>query len=406
MLCRSLSLCKFCIESIHFSFECGLLLAYSRSLILGSEQYNLFSIDYCLLFLSGLSRCKSRIECVYFVFESGLASLELGQALLLCIDNGLCFRIDDCLLLSRCACAHHCGNESVHFVIELRLCCVGSNGLSCLGSQHHLCFSLNNGLLLRSSGSSSESGIECGNLIFNFGEVVGLDKSISLCCDNGLLLLFGNYLLLFGSGCMEHQAIESIHFGSKLNLFSGSSGGLRRERLNHESCFILNQSLLLCRICRGKGRGKCGNLFHSSVSGTGIGNALLLCFYNGLLLLFKNDLLLFRSFASEQFCIEGIHFSLKCDLFSRLAFGLCYNGSEHCCFFCLDNSLLLLQSSCSSESGIECGNFCHNFCHALIGLGQALLFSLNNGLCFGFNDCILLSRSLSLCKFCIECIHL
>ena len=406
LLCRSLSLSKFCVESVHFSLECGLLLGYSGSLILGSKQYSLFCFDYRLLFLSGLCRCKSCIECVYFVFESCLARFELGQALLLCIDNGLCFRINDCLLLSRSACAHHCGNESVHFVIKLRLCCVGSNGLNCLGSQHHLCFSLNNCLLLRSGCSSSKSGIECSDLIFDFREVIGLCNALSLCSYNGLLLLFGNCLLLFGSVCMEHQTIECVHFRSKLNLFSGSAGGLRRERLNHESCFILNQSLLLCSICGGKGSGKCTNLFHSGGSITGIGNTLLLCFYNGLLLLFKNDLLFCGRFGSEKFCIEGIHFSLKCNLFSRLACRLCYNGSEHCCFFGLNNSLLLLYGSCGSESSIECGNFCHNLSQALVSLGQALLFSLNNGLCFGFNNCILLSRSLSLCKLCIESIHL
>ena len=89
--------------------------------------------------------------------------------------------------------------------------------------------------------------------------------------------------------------------------------------------------------------------------------------------------------------------------------GGCLNlsGSSlgHCVLFGNDNCLLLFGSLCSCESGIECCNLCCEIVELLIGLIEALLFSLNNGLLLLFNNSLLFGRSLCSSISSIELVH-
>ena len=307
-------------------------------------------------------------------------------------------------------CTKHLCIKRTHFRCELLLGKGIDNGFcnDILRLCHCSCFRLNDCLTLLCSSSGCKGSIECGNLCHSGISETGIGKTLLLCINNRLLLLFNNDLLLSGCLCAKHLCMESIHFVLKTNLLSGLAGIIIIHfRSSHCSCFGLQDDLLLLRSLSGSESGiECGNLCHSGISETGIGKTLLLCINNCLLLLFYNELLLCRSLSGKHFGIESIHLSFKCELFSGLAGGICHLGLCHCLLFSGNNSLLCFKSLCGSESGVKCCYLCGYFAVSCILRGNTLLLCLNNGLLLLFNNRFLLVGSLSSGKSSIKLVHI
>ena len=205
----------------------------------------------------------------------------------------------------------------------------------------------------------------------------------------------------------EKLCLESIHFSLECELFSGLAGrNSRTLRLDHSLGFGLNDCLLLrSGSGSGKGSGERGNLSHSGVQITGLGNAFLLRLNDCLLLLFNNNLLLCRSLSSEKLCIESIHFSLECELFSCQICGLNRCRLQHSSLFGLNDIFLLFYTGSSKESGIECGNLCLCLCNGVIRLGNTFLLCLNDCLFFSLDDSLLFFNGSCFHHGCIQSIH-
>ena len=275
-------------------------------------------------------------------------------------------------------------------------------GLRYCGSKHRFSFGLNDGLLLRNACSGIESCVESSNLGHSGCEITGIGNAVLLSFEDGLLLLFNNYLLLCRCSCSDQLSIEGVHFSLKCDLLCGFIYGSIGNSYGSEHCFLFGSNyclLLFGCSCGSEGSVECGNLCsESGIARITAGNALLLCFNNNLFLLFNNSLLLLGRFCRNVSSIELVHFCLKLGLLCSLCGANCC-GLCHCFLLGKNNSLLLLGRSCSNESSIECGNFGGNLVEI------AIFLSLDNGPLFSLKDSVLFFLGLCRLQGSIEGIH-
>ena len=400
----------FGIQTIHFSLELFLSLGLNSFLLAGLEHCLLFGNDYGLLFLRSAGGGESSVECGNFSHDLIIASVGFGNALLLCLYNGLSLLFNNSLLLFGSGSGSVSGIEFIHFSLEFCLLCGLTDSrlksLNLCGLRHSLLFGYDNSLLFFGRSCSVESSIECGNFCGK-GIVASITagNTLFLCLYNGLLLLFNNSFLLCRCLSGNESSVELVHFGFELCLLCGLSGA-RLYRLCHSLLFGYDNGLLFfgssCGVEGGIERGNLGG--KSGVTGITAGNALFLCFYNGLLLFFNNSFLLFGSSCGSISGIELVHFGLELSLLGSL-------GCTHLCGLChsflfgQDNSLLIFGGSCSCEGGIECGDLSGN-CIKFCITGKALLLSLYDSLLLFFNNSFLLFGSLCGDQSGIKRIHL
>ena len=405
LLSRNSSVQESRIEGIHFSLERELLCRFgSRYCSCRLHHSSCFGLNECLLLLSSGSGIERSSECCN-LSHSGSYTARVGNTLLFRLNDGVNLLFYNDLLQFGSLCSEKFCIESIHLGFECELFCGFAGRFNCNGSKHSNLFCLNNSLLLFGSGCSSESGIECSNFSHQLAcSLIGLGKTLLFSLNNGLNFRLDDSILLSRSLCRLHSGIESCHFSFECELFSRFSSGLCNG-LHHSLGFGLNNSLLLrSRGSSVESGSECCNFSHSGSDATRIGNTLLLRVNDSLCLLFDNYLLLCRSFSLSKLCIEGIHLSLKCELFSRFSSGLC-NGLHDSLSFGLNDSLFLGNGGSSIESSGECSNFSHSGCHAAIGFSGFLLLSLNNCLCLLFNNDLLFLGSFRFCEFSIEGIH-
>ena len=405
LLGRSVCCEEFSVESFHFSLKCeNFCRLTNRSNYLGSNHSLCFGLnDYLLLLSSGSSgKCGSKCGNFCHCFFSGRA-LRLGDALLLSLYNCLLFSFNNCFLFFNRLCLQHGGVEIAHCDLKL-LECFCAYRIRLCSLDHSLLFSNNNGLLFLGSICGGKSSVEFFNFCCKLVILTAcFNKTLCFSSYNCLLLLLRYNLLFCGSSCSDQICIEYFHFALECELLRS----FLKDRClgkNHHLRLGLNDRLfLLGSGSSGKCSGESGNFCHSGCDLAGLGNALLLCLYNGFLLLLCNCFLLCGSLSGEQFSIKGFHFSLECKLFCGLA-NRSYLRINHSLGFGLNDYLFLFGSSSCSESGSECCNLCHGSSN-FAGLSSALLLCLNNGIFLLLSNDLLLGRSFSRKQLSIQCFH-
>ena len=394
------------IQVRHILFELCLFGSLSKgSNHFGREHHSgLFLNETFFCFYCG-SGCESSVESSDVSLHLRLSTVKLGKSLLLCVNNRLDLRVENVILLFGSGSTEHSSDQCFHLIIKARFLFCQLSGLSFLRLVHNLCFGLNNRLLLRSGFCRSNSRIECIDFSIGSADVTGLGNTVLLRVDNRFLLFLNNYLLFGGGGCIQHHVVEGHHFGFKVDLFRCLACCLNSLRFKHELRFVLNNSLLLLfSFGSSESSAKCCNFVHSRIGNTGLGNTLLFSLNNRLFLLFDNYLLLCRSLSLAEFCVESFHLCFESNLFSGFACVLNSLGSNHCTGFDLNDCFLLRNIGSCLESGCECCDLSHSR-GQITGLGNALLFSLNNCLFLLFNNFLLICGSLYCKKFCVESIH-
>ena len=295
--------------------------------------------------------------------------------------------------------------QGIHFGFKCKLLSRFTYRLNGSRSNHRFGFGLNDCLLLRNGSSRIQSSSESCNLGHSRSHIAGFGNALLLCFDNGLLLFFNNSLLLCRRISTEMLSIQGIHFGFKCKLLSRFTYRLNGFRSNHRFGFGLDNCLLLRYGVSGiQSSGESCNLSHSGSHITGLGNTFFLCLDNSLFFLFDYYLLLCGSFGGAEFCIKGIHFSLKCKLFSRFTYRLNGFRSNHRFGLGLNDCLLLRNGSSRIQSSSESCNLGHSRSH-IAGFGNAFFLCLDNGLLLLLNNGSLFCRSFSSAEFCVEGIH-
>ena len=390
------------VESIHFSFECELLLGLFGNLRLRSEHCLLFGFNNCLLRCGGFCIGKSSVECKNFRHNAVIV-IGLTDTSALCLDDSLflCFNNNNLFFVGLSS--PHCLAQSLHFSLEANLL-LGLCSGDLLGSKHIAGFGFDDALLLLQRACLEKGSGESSDFCHCIGRIVALGDALLLCLGDRLLFGFNNSSFFFVGLCRLHSLSQGLHFSLKLHLSIGGSFNLLFG-LNHFLLFGINNRLLFLESGgRHQGGVERGN-FCSDVSKViRLENTLLLCFNDSLLLLFGNSLLVKVGGCCEHFSIETVHLCFKL----LLCFG--FYGSalarlEHCLLFGNDNSLLILGRFGSVQGSVECSNFSSELVTALVCLGNTLLFCFNNGLLLLFDNCLLLFGSFCGSESGVELVH-
>ena len=211
--------------------------------------------------------------------------------------------------------------------------------------------------------------------------------------------MLNDLLLLCGSFCTQHSGVEVVHLGFKRIYFNGLRscvGGDHLCCLRHNSCMLLSK-----RVGSIKSSIECLDLSLRSCCRSGLSETSVLCINNSLRLLLNDLLLLCGSFCSQKGIVEVGDLVFKFSYFNGLRSNI---GGDHLSCLRHNNGLLLFGSVCSRESGIECINLGLRICNSL-GLGQAFLLCINNGLCLLLEDFFLLCGSFCAHHSRVEVVH-
>ena len=375
LLCGGLSGENFSVEGFHLSFESELLSRFSYGFRNGICHGLRFGLNNCLLLLRGSSGCKGSGESCNLGHSSCYAT-GFGNAFLLSLNNCLLLLFNNGLLFCRGISSEKFSVESIHLCFESAL-------LRCLtlanlcGLNHGILFGFDNCLLFCSCACCEQGSIKGGNFCaerFIVRSIVG--DTLLFRFYNGLLLLFNNGCLFFGSSCRFISGIKCSHFSFEFVLLCrlASFDFCRLFGFGHSLLFCNDDSLLFIGSISGsKGSIECGNFCCGCI--VICKNALFLSFDNGLLLLFNDSFLLFGGLSIKQSGIKCSHFSFE----AILLLGLCLcGGTNHCLSFGANYRKLSLRCFSCLISGIESGNFCIEL------IGNCFLFS---ALLLGFNDC-------------------
>ena len=349
LLCGRLSSGISGIEFVHIALELSLFCSscgFNGLVSSGLGHSLLFSNDNSLLLFGSFSSGKSSIECFDFCQEGIIASIIAGNALFLCLYNGLLLLFGNCFLLLGGLCSSVSSIELLHIALEFSLFSSFSNlsGFACcslLG--HSLLFGNDNSLFLFGSFSGGKGSIECSDFGSGCIKLGGAGNTLLLCLDNGLLLLFDNILLFFGRYSGGQGRVKNVHFSFELILFSGSCNRLFGCGTNHSLLFGTDQSIFCLRSLSCIVSGIEGSNFGlDNIGADFLCGALLLCLDDNLLFCLDNSLLLFLGLSALELIAQSVHFGLELSLF----FG--ENGSllaclQHRLLFCLNNSVLLLR---------------------------------------------------------------